>query len=126
MERLTKTEEEIMHHIWDKERCTVSEIIEELPDPKPPHSTISSIVRILEKKGFVNHKAYGRTYEYFPVITRDAYSKKSIRKLVGDYFGGSLNQLVSFLVREDDLDKEDLEKILSELEQNSGKEESST
>ena len=112
MERLTKAEEEIMRHIWAKERCTVSEIILELPDPKPPHSTISSIVRILEKKGFVNHKAYGRTYEYFPIITQEAYSKRSIRKLVGDYFGGSMSQLVSFLVKQDDLDKKDLEKYL--------------
>lgn len=122
MDRLTKTEEQIMHHIWDKERCTVSEIIEELPDPRPPHSTISSIVRILEKKGFVGHKAYGRTYEYFAVISRDAYSKRSIRKLVGDYFGGSINQLVNFLVREDDLGKEDLAQIIADLEkkENSG------
>ena len=117
MERLTKSEEEIMRHIWDKERCTVSEIILEFNDPKPPHSTISSIVRILEKKGFVDHKAYGRTYEYFAVISKDSYSKGSLRKLVGDYFGGSMNQLVSFLVKEDALDKEDLEKIISEFDE---------
>lgn len=118
MERLTKSEEDIMRYIWKKERCTVSEIILELPEPKPPHSTISSIVRILEKKGFLNHKAYGRTYEYFPIITKEVYSKKSLRKLVGDYFGGSMNQLVSFLVKEDALDKNDLEQILAELGKN--------
>lgn len=105
-----------MHFIWLKGRCTVSEIIQELPEPKPPHSTISSIVRILEKKGFVDHKAYGRTYEYFPIISKESYTKKSIRKLVGDYFGGSMNQLVSFLVKEDDLEKQDLESILKELD----------
>jgi predicted transcriptional regulator len=116
MERLTKSEEDIMRYIWEKERCTVSEIIYELPDPKPPHSTISSIVRILEKKGYLNHKAYGRTYEYFPIITKEVYSKKSLRKLVGDYFGGSMNQLVSFLVKEEALDKDDLERILSDFD----------
>lgn len=118
MDKLTKSEEEIMQYIWEKERCTVSDIISDLPDPKPPHSTISSIVRILEKKAYVDHKAYGRTHEYFPLISKEAYSRKSIRALVGSYFGGSMNQLVSFLVREEDLDKEDLEKILDQLDTN--------
>jgi predicted transcriptional regulator len=66
----------------------------------------------------VDHKAYGRTYEYFPIISKDMYSKRSLRKLVGDYFGGSMNQLVSFLVKEDALDKEDLEKIIADFDKN--------
>ena len=114
-EKLTKGEEEIMHYIWDLGRCIVSDIIKLMPDPKPPHSTISSIVRILERKGFVDHKAYGRTHEYFPIITRDQYSRKSIRQLVSDYFDGSMNQLVSFLVKEEDLKAEDLEKIIDQM-----------
>ena len=118
MERLTKAEEGIMQIIWKLERCIVSDIlkkIEESGEPKPPHSTISSIVRILEGKGFLDHKAYGRTYEYFPIITKEAYSKRSLKKLVSDYFGGSMDNLVSFMVKEKDLDVEALSKLLEQM-----------
>ena len=80
--RLTKAEEEIMQIIWSKGRVLVSDILDELGDPRPPHSSISSIVRILEKKGFVDHKAYGRTYEYFPTVAKEEYSKHSIRNFI--------------------------------------------
>lgn len=116
MNRLTKAEEEIMQHIWDLDRCTVSQIIDIMPDPKPPHSSISSIVRILERKDFVDHKAYGRTYEYFPIVTKEEYSKKSVKKLLNDYFEGSVNSLVSFLVKEEKIDKDDLIRILKDSE----------
>ena len=116
MQKLTKAEEEIMYHVWEKEKCTVSEIIADLEDPKPPHSSISSIVRILEKKGFVDHKAYGRTYEYFPIIEKKAYTKSSLSNLVSNYFDGSANSLVSFLVKEKDLTIKELGEIMKQLE----------
>lgn len=121
MEKLTKTEEGIMHIIWRLERCTVSDILKELGKPKPPHSTISSIVRILEKKDFVNYKAYGRTHEYFPLVTKDDYSKKTLKDLVTDYFGGSMNRLVSFMVDEKEMDIKALEKLINEKESNNKK-----
>ena len=98
MKRLTKAEEEIMQIIWRLERCTVSDILKDIGDPKPPHSSISSIVRILEKKEFVDHKAYGRTYEYFPIVSKDDYSKFTLTKIVNNYFEGSMNNLVSCLL----------------------------
>lgn len=116
MEKLTKAEEEIMKIIWKLGRCTVSDILEVLGEPKPPHSTISSIVRILDhKKNFLGHKAYGRTYEYFPLIKQEEYSKQSLHKLVADYFEGSMNNLVSFLVKEKDLSPSDLADMLQQL-----------
>lgn len=117
MQRLTKAEEEVMQHIWDLERCTVRDILERMGTPKPPHSTISSIVRILETKGFLDHKAYGRTYEYFPIILREDYSKKSVKKLVSDYFGGSTKSLVSFLLKEEKIDLEELKKMVDEMDE---------
>ncbi len=117
MQRLTKVEEEIMQHIWDLERCTVRDILERMGTPKPPHSTISSIVRILETKGFLDHKAYGRTYEYFPIILRKDYSKKSVRKLVSDYFDGSPKSLVSFLLKEEKIDLEELKKMVDDMDE---------
>ncbi|WP_235296193.1 BlaI/MecI/CopY family transcriptional regulator [Portibacter marinus] len=115
MDKLTKTEEEIMQLFWEHGPSTVSQLIEKMPDPKPPHSTISTFVRILEKKNFVDHKAYGRTYEYFPLVMKNEYSKFSLKKLVGNYFDGSLNSLVSFLVKEEDLSLKDLSNIINDL-----------
>lgn len=118
MEKLTKAEEEVMQIIWRLERCTVRDIREDIGGEKlPPHSTISTFVRILEEKGFVNHKAYGRTYEYFPIIEKEAYSKRSLHKLVDEYFEGSMNSLVSFLVKENDLSIKELGDLLDQLEE---------
>ena len=112
MNKLTKAEEEVMQYLWKHGANTVSVLIDMMDEPKPPHSTISSIIRILEKKGFVNHKAYGRTYEYFPVIAMKEYSKFSIKNLVSNYFGGSMDQLVSFLIKEEDLSLSDIANTL--------------
>lgn len=117
MQRLTKSEEEIMQLFWELGPATVSDLISKMDDPKPPHSTISSIVRILEKKDFLTHKAYGRTYEYHPAIDKSAYSKYKIMNLVSHYFDGSPNQLVSFLVKENDLSISELNALLNQLDQ---------
>jgi len=116
MNKLTKAEEQVMQTIWAMKSCMVSEILEQLGEPKPPHSTVSSVVRILEKKGFVKHKAYGRTYVYSPVITKDEYTKFTLDKVADGYFDGSFKRLVSFLVKEKDLDLNDLAEMLKDLE----------
>ena len=117
MKRLTKAEEEIMQMFWDYGPNTVSALIARMNPPKPPHSSISSIVRILEKKEFVDHKAYGRTYEYFPIIEKESYSKFSLKRLVSNYFEGSMSELVSFLVKEDDISVDDLKELTKKLEE---------
>jgi len=111
-QKLTTVEEEIMNHIWDMKECTVREIIKRLGNPDTPHSTVSSVVRILEKKGFVDHKAYGRTHLYFPVIKRDDYLLNYLENLEEDYFKGSTKQLVSFLIKEEKLNMEDMREIM--------------
>ncbi len=115
MQKLTKAEEEIMHLLWEHDEATVSQLIAGMPDPKPPHSSISSIVRILEKKNFVTHKAIGRSYIYFPAILKKDYSRFSVKRLVSNYFEGSMNELVSFLVKENDLSLTELEEIKQQL-----------
>jgi len=109
-----------MQIIWQLDRCTVSDlrsyIQKEVGGEKPPHSTISTIVRILEEKGFVDHKAYGRTYEYFSVVSKADYSSRTLKKFVSDYFEGSMNQLVSFLVKEEKIDMEELSQLLRDAE----------
>lgn len=117
MKQLTKTEEEIMHIIWEKERCMVSEIIEALGNPNTPHSTISSVVRILESKGFVDHKAYGRTHEYFPIISKEEYAQKEFKNWFSDYFQKSPSRFASFLVKEKALKEEEIDELLKTLKQ---------
>lgn len=116
---LTRAEEEIMQFIWRLGRCTVSNIIDQMEPPQPPHSSVSTIVRILEKKGFVSHKAYGRTYEYFPVVTREEYSKGSLLSLISEYFNGSAPQLVSFLVAKEETSIEELQELIKDLKKKS-------
>ena len=114
--KLTSAEEEVMQVIWTLGRCLVRDIIDKLGDPDMPHSTISSVVRILEKKGFVNHKAYGKTYEYCPVITKDAYAQQDVTSLMEKYFGGSPKLLVSFLVKSEDINLKELNDLLNTLD----------
>ncbi len=112
--KLTKAEEEIMQLFWEHGPSTVSQLLDQLSEPKPAQTTLSSFVRILEKKGFVNHKAYGRTYEYFPIITQEEYSKFSLKSLVSNYFGGSMKELVSFIAKEEDLSLQEITDIIEE------------
>ena len=121
MKRLTKAEEEVMHMIWEHGPCTVSELISKMDEPHPPHSSISSIVRILEKKEFVDHNTYGRTHEYFHIVDKPTYSKFSLKSLVSGYFEGSMNKLVSFLVKENDLSLKELSKMMKELDDKENK-----
>lgn len=115
MKHLTKAEEQIMQIIWQKERCLVRDIVEALDTPIP-QTTVSSVVRILEKKGFVSHKAYGKTYEYFPLIAKEAVRKSSIKSWINNYFEGSPQQLVSFLVTENEFDLKELDTLMKQLE----------
>lgn len=116
---LTKAEEEIMKHIWQLGRGTVSNIIEEMKKPETPHSSVSTIVRILERKGFVDHKAYGRTYEYFPLVSKEEYSRRTLLSLLKDYFDGSTPQLVSFLVDEEKTSISELQELIKQLKKKS-------
>lgn len=116
MKKLTKVEEQVMHIIWSLGRCTVRDIRDEMGDPPPPHSTISSVARILEDKGFLDHKAYGRTYEYFPIITKAEYSKFTLKNFAKDYFEGSYKRLVSFLAKEEKIDSDELSEIINLLD----------
>jgi len=111
MKSLTKTEEEVMHIIWQLENCFVKDIIAKLPKPQPPYNTISSVVRILEKKGFVAHKAYGKTHQYYPVINKSDYSNFALNNLMKNYFSGSLKSLVSSFTKQQKLSKTEIEAL---------------
>src|ERR1700752_1564839 len=115
MKELTKAEEQIMQVLWQIGRGVVKDIIEQLPAPKPAYNTVSTIVRILENKGFVSHKAYGKTHEYFPIIERDNYMNFMMKNMVHGYFGGSFKKLVSFFVEEKNVSMQELDEILDHI-----------
>ncbi|MCK0130035.1 BlaI/MecI/CopY family transcriptional regulator [Flavobacteriaceae bacterium F08102] len=115
MRQLTKAEEQIMQKLWKLEMCTVKEILEELPEPKPAYNTVSTIVRILEDKKFVDHKVFGKGYKYFPIVDKETYSNQSLHKLMEGYFGGSFKRMVSFFVKKNDVSLTELERILEEV-----------
>lgn len=104
-----------MQIIWQLQRCIVKDIIDKTGQEDIPHSTIASVVRILEKKGFVGHKAYGKTHEYFPIISREAYAQQGLASMMDKYFGGSPKNLVSFLVEKDNLRLDELNELYKAL-----------
>jgi BlaI family penicillinase repressor len=108
---LTKAEEQLMQVLWDKKKAFVNDLLEVLPEPKPAYNTVSTIVRILEKKGFVNHKAYGNTHQYFPLVTKKAYTKLTFKTLLDGYFSNSFEQMVSFFAKEEKLTLSEMEEI---------------
>ena len=113
--QLTKAEEQFMQVLWTLEEGSVKEIIEQLPEPKPAYNTVSTIIRILETKGFVSHKPQGRGYIYFPCVQKSEYTNQSLHKLVDGYFEGSFKSMVSFFMKKNDVDMKDLESILKSI-----------
>lgn len=116
MKELTKAEDQIMQVLWNLEKGFVKDIIDQLPEPKPAYNTVSTIVRILEKKGFVGYKAFGKTHEYFPLIGKEKYTRFYLNNLVKGYFNGSFQNLVSFFAKENSMEVQDIDQLLKELE----------
>lgn len=115
MKELTKAEEQVMQILWQLKSGFVKDIIAQMPEPKPAYNTVSTIVRILEQKGFVDHKAYGKTYEYYPVVDKDHYSKFYLNNFISGYFGGSFERLVSFFAKENDLNVRDVDDLMKHI-----------
>src|SRR3989339_85428 len=116
MKGLTKAEEQIMQVWWKREKAFVKEVVEQLPEPKPAYNTVSTIIRILEAKGFVNHEAFGNTHRYFPVISKKEYSRFYLKNFVGNYFSNSYQQMVSFFTKEESLTVQEMEELKKLIE----------
>jgi BlaI family penicillinase repressor len=115
MKELTRAEEQIMHVLWALGQGYVKDIIERLPSPKPAYNTVSTIVRILEKKGFVGHEAFGKTHLYRPLVRKEDYTQAFLKHFIKDYFDDSYQELVSFFARDRGLTLSELEDILAAL-----------
>lgn len=117
MKELTKAEEEIMQILWELKTAFVKEIIENMPIPKPAYNTVSTIIRILQQKNMVDHKAFGKSHQYYPLISKEEYSKFKMEGLVKGYFSGSLSRMVSFFMEKGDVNAKELDEILKVIEE---------
>jgi len=117
MKELTKAEEQIMQVLWDIQKGFVNDVMDKLPEPKPAYNTVSTIVRILEKKGFVGHNAYGKTHEYYPLVTKDSYTKGFMKGFVENYFSNSYKNMVSFFSKNENLTLKEMEEMIRILQE---------
>jgi predicted transcriptional regulator len=116
MRELTRAEEQVMHVLWKIKKGFVKEILDHFEEPKPAYNTVSTIVRILQDKGFVDHKEYGRTHEYYPLVTKEEYSKMHLNSFVKDYFSNSFEKMVSFFAREKEISIKEMGEIMKIME----------
>ncbi len=115
MKQLTKAEEDIMQILWNLGEGNVASIVEEFPDPKPAYNTVSTIVRILENKEFVDYRKEGRGHIYFPRIKKTDYSNQTLTKVMDGYFQGSFKSMVSFFMKKNDISISEMEAIMQEI-----------
>ncbi|HRY31953.1 MAG TPA: BlaI/MecI/CopY family transcriptional regulator [Bacteroidales bacterium] len=116
MKELTRAEEQIMQVLWDLRKGFVNDVLSMLPEPRPAYNTVSTIIRILEQKGFVSHKAYGRTHEYYPLVSKKQYTRSYLKQFMRNYFDGSYASLASFFSRDETLSVTELEEIRTLIE----------
>ena len=116
IKELTRAEEQLMQVLWQLEKGFVKDIIEQIPEPKPAYNTVSTIIRILETKGFVDHKAYGKTHEYFPLISKEEYQNFATDKLMNGYFDNSVKHMFSYFVKKEKIDLKEADEIMKLIE----------
>ena len=115
MKPLTKAEEQIMQVLWKLDKAFLREIVDAMPAPKPHQNTVATLLKILAEKDFVDVEVLGRQHRYSPLISKGAYSGKSIKQLTKNYFEGSFSNVVSYLVRENNISVEELESLLKQI-----------
>ncbi len=109
---LTRAEEQLMQVLWQLEKGFVKDVLDQLPAPKPAYNTVSTIIRILEQKGFVDHRAYGKSHEYFPIVSKEQYRAFATEKLMEGYFENSVTGLFSFFAKKNKVDLKEADQIL--------------
>lgn len=116
MKEITKAQEEILRTLWEVGEGVVTDVIDRLPEPKPAYNTISTVIKVLEKKGYVSHKVYGKTHVYYPIVSKEDYARNTIKSTFNELFNNSLNQVVSFFVKEDKVSLTELEELKKFIE----------
>lgn len=117
MQKLTNKEEEIMHILWRLENAFVKDVLAEIKNEQPHYNTLSTIIRNLEDKGYVSHNAYGKTHQYYPIVSKESYKKRFMNTAIEHYFNNSYKNVVSFFAKEEKISVEELKEIISLIEQ---------
>jgi predicted transcriptional regulator len=118
VQKLTNKEEEIMHILWNLEKAFVKDVLAEIKEDKPHYNTLSTIIRHLEDKGYVSYNAYGKTHQYFPIVSKEAYKKRFMSTAIESYFNNSYKNVVSFFAKEEKISVEELKEIIDLIEKN--------
>jgi len=116
IKELTRAEEQLMQVLWQLEKAYVKDVIDMLPEPKPAYNTVSTIIRILETKGFVGHTAFGKSHQYHPIVSKDQYQDFASDKLLSGYFDNSVNRMLSFFVKKEKIDLKEADEIMKLIE----------
>ncbi len=116
MEKLTLQEEQTMLYIWKLGVCFVKDVVEQYPEPRPPYTTVASVIQNLKRKGYVEAKRFGNTYQYTPIVPQSEYKKNSVGSLVRNYFADSYKEMVSYFARENKISASDLKDIIDLIE----------
>lgn len=117
MNKLTKPEEQIMHYLWKLKTAFLKDIVEQFPEPKPAYTTISTVVRVLVKKGFINYKTFGKTRQYFPIISKNKYFNEYMQDVIYSFFNGSSGKFASYFTQNENLNLSELEEIKQLIEE---------
>jgi len=117
MNTLTKAEEQVMQILWDVNEGFVKDLLQHFPDPKPAYNTVSTIIRILEKKGFVDHRSFGKSHQYFPLVSREQYRNERFSSLMKDYFNNSMQQVLSHFGKSGSLNLKEADEIIKMMEE---------
>ncbi|WP_373522203.1 BlaI/MecI/CopY family transcriptional regulator [Aquiflexum sp.] len=118
MEKLSKNEEELMCIFWELDKALVRDVLNLLPEPKPPYTTLASSIKLLEKKGYLNHRTYGNIHEYYPIISQTDYRKKSLNDLIHNFFDGSAANVLSFMIKEKGISDKEIEELQKLIDDN--------
>ena len=117
MNTLTKAEEQVMQILWDAKEGFVKELLQHFPDPKPAYNTVSTIIRILEKKGFVDHRSFGKSHQYYPLMSREQYRNERLSSLMKDYFNDSMKQVLSHFGNSGSVNMKEADEIIRLMEE---------
>lgn len=111
MKDLTKAEEQVMKYLWKLENAYLKDIVEAFPEPRPAYTTISTVIRVLVKKKFLDYKTHGKVHQYYPLVSKDHYFKRHFKAVVKDFFSGSMSKFALFFTEDEDMDLTELEKM---------------
>ena len=117
IKKLAPREEQIMQALWELKKAFVKDIVEWLPEPKPHYNSVSTMVRILQDRGYIGHEAYGRTHQYYPILQKDDYQAQVVDEVADKYFGNSFSQMVTYFAQQEKISKEELADILRKIDQ---------